>query len=303
MTLRVTGLLHFGLQVPDLSAGEKFYRAFGLNTAERDDLLVVRCEGRDQDQAILTEGVTKRIGHVAFGVEEGALPEWQRHLEELGVTLVDAPRGGLLGGLWFTDPDGNFVNLRQQAQAPWRAVTPAAANTDDRAERVDAARWEQVDALSASPRRLGHVILFATAVDGSERFYRRTLGLRLSDKIPGRVTFMNSGPGDHHNFGFMRSTHPGLHHSSWEVANIDAIAMGAQTMHQNGYQEGWGLGRHTLGSNLFAYIRDPWGSWIEYFSDIDIITEAWVGREWDIPTAVWCAAKPITFHQNSEQAH
>ena len=301
MTLRVTGLLHFGLQVPDLSAGEKFYRTFGLDTLERDDLLVVRCDGRDQDQALLSEGATKRIGHVAFGVDDGSLPQWQRHLETLGLTLVEAPAGGLPGGLWFCDPDGNFVNLRENAPAPWRRLTAAAVNTDDRAERVDIARWEQADEISASPRRLGHVIVFASDVDGSERFYSRTLGLRLSDKIPGRVTFMNSGPGDHHNFGFIRSTHPGLHHSSWEVANIDEIAMGAQTMSQHGYHEGWGLGRHTLGSNLFAYIRDPWGSWIEYYSDIDTITEQWVGREWDISPAVWCSAMPSAFHHNSEQ--
>jgi hypothetical protein len=31
------------------------------------------------------------------------------------------------------------------------------------------------------------------------------------------------------------------------------------------------LGRHALGSNYFHYVRDPWGSYAEYSSDIDFI--------------------------------
>lgn len=49
------------------------------------------------------------------------------------------------------------------------------------------------------------------------------------------------------------------------------------------------------GSNLFHYIRDPWGSWIEYSADMDRITEAWQANEWDIPPAVWCPMPPDTF--------
>ena len=38
-----------------------------------------------------------------------------------------------------------------------------------------------------------------------------------------------------------------------------------------GYDRGWGLGRHVLGSNLFHYVRDPWGSYSEYSADIDYV--------------------------------
>ena len=61
-----------------------------------------------------------------------------------------------------------------------------------------------------------------------------------------------------------------------------------------------GLGRHSLGSNLFHYIRDPWGSWIEYFTDIDRITEDWTPREWQTPPAVWCPLMPEQFLINLE---
>jgi hypothetical protein len=67
-----------------------------------------------------------------------------------------------------------------------------------------------------------------------------------------------------------------------------------------GHTEGWGLGRHSLGSNLFHYTRDPWGSWIEYFTDIDHITEDWSPRDWETPPAVWCPMMPELFLTNLE---
>ena len=42
-------------------------------------------------------------------------------------------------------------------------------------------------------------------------------------------------------------------------------------MHDKGFQKGWGLGRHVLGSNYFHYVQDPWGSFSEYSCDIDYI--------------------------------
>ena len=48
--LRVKGLLHYGLQVPSLDTGASFYGAFGLETAERGNAVVIRCDGREQDQ-------------------------------------------------------------------------------------------------------------------------------------------------------------------------------------------------------------------------------------------------------------
>jgi hypothetical protein len=52
-------------------------------------------------------------------------------------------------------------------------------------------------------------------------------------------------------------------------------------MRESGWEPGWGLGRHVIGSNYFYYIRDPWGSLAEYFFDLDYIPEscAWEPRE------------------------
>ncbi|MCX4862029.1 VOC family protein [Streptomyces canus] len=292
--LRVIGLQHYGLQVPSLDTGASFYGAFGLETAERGNAVVIRCDGREQDQTLLMEGPVKRLHHVAFAVEPDSLPEWQRHLEDLGLKLLDAP-AEVPGGLWFRDHERNLINLRDEGIAPWRAfgTTDANdANVGDRARRIDQARWRNATE-ETSPQRLGHMLIFSSDVSVSEAFYTRTLGLRLSDRIVGGPVFLNSGPGDHHVFGFVPGEHPGLHHSSWMVSDIDQIARGARKMAAEGFTKGWGLGRHTLGSNLFHYIQDPWGSWIEYSSDMDCITENWQPTDWeDLPAAIWSPGEP-----------
>ena len=48
-------------------------------------------------------------------------------------------------------------------------------------------------------------------------------------------------------------------------------------MADKGFVAGWGLGRHVLGSNYFHYVRDPWGSYSEYSSDVDYIP---VDHDW-----------------------
>ena len=60
------------------------------------------------------------------------------------------------------------------------------------------------------------------------------------------------------------------------------------------------IGRHTIGSNFFHYNPDPWGSWIEWFSDIDQIDDCWVASDWDVPPHLWGTPPPETFLANSE---
>jgi catechol 2,3-dioxygenase-like lactoylglutathione lyase family enzyme len=103
-------------------------------------------------------------------------------------------------------------------------------------------------------------------------FYTRVLGLRLSDKSRDMVAFMH-GPhaSDHHLVAFAKSNGKGLHHSSWDVGSLHDVGRGAEQMREHGYRDGWGVGRHVLGSNYFHYVRDPWGSYAEYSFDMDFI--------------------------------
>jgi hypothetical protein len=63
-----------------------------------------------------------------------------------------------------------------------------------------------------------------------------------------------------------------LHHTAWEVDDVDEVGRGASAMladHPERHM--WGLGRHHIGSNFFWYLRDPAGNFSEYYSDLDCI--------------------------------
>jgi hypothetical protein len=62
----------------------------------------------------------------------------------------------------------------------------------------------------------------------------------------------------------------------------------------------WPAETSMIGSNFFHYNPDPWGSWIEWFSDIDQIDDSWVAGEWEVPPHLWGAPPPETFLSNLE---
>jgi hypothetical protein len=121
------------------------------------------------------------------------------------------------------------------------------------------------------------------------------------------IAFMHGIHGsDHHMIAFVKADGPGLHHLSWDVPSINQIGLGAMQMADKGYVAGWGMGRHVLGSNYFHYVRDPWGSYAEYSSDIDYIP---VDHDWksgDHPPEdsfyVWGPTPPADFAFNHEIA-
>src|SRR5499427_7323979 len=157
--------------------------------------------------------------------------------------------------------------------------------------------------LAVAPRRLGHVLLFTPDIDRQVDFYSRVLGLKLSDRSQDIIAFLRCTT-DHHNVALLKSSAPGFHHASFEVGGVDEIGMGAARMADRGWQPGWGFGRHVIGSNFFYYIRDPWGSFAEYFYDINQIPEscAWEPRDFPTDDSLYVCGPPVPadFGENKE---
>ena len=67
------------------------------------------------------------------------------------------------------------------------------------------------------------------------------------------------------------------------------------------------MGRHTIGSNFFHYIQDPWGSWLEYYSDMDFIDDhaQWSPTNYALEDSLvnWGPAVPHDFVHNYEADH
>ncbi len=127
------------------------------------------------------------------------------------------------------------------------------------------------------PRRLGHVVLATTDLAASRRFFVEGLGFKVSDRIGDDGVFLRCSA-DHHNLLLLNSPAVFLHHSSWEVDDVDEVGRGAMSMLEDHPERHvWGLGRHYAGSNFFWYLKDPAGNFAEYFSDMDVVPEdfAW----------------------------
>jgi catechol 2,3-dioxygenase len=301
--MAVRSLLHYALEVPDQTVGEKFYRSFGLvDHAGHDGAVRLRPAPLARESVLLYPGPRKRLHHLAFGAPAEDYQATLESIRRAGVTLVDPPAGAADGGVWLRDPDGNLLTVRDEAGASPPSDPPLRINSPGHIER-QVLRGAPDAGMTASPRRLGHVLLFTPDVARQLDFYTRVLGLKLSDRSQSIIAFLRCTT-DHHNLAFLTSKGPGFHHASYEVGSVDEIAMGAVRMQQAGWQPGWGLGRHVIGSNFFYYIRDPWGSFAEYFHDLDYIPEqcAWEPRDFPEADALyrWGPPVPDDFGLNRE---
>ena len=299
----VRSLLHYALEVPDQTVGQRFYQDFGLlHTTGRDDAVRLRPGPLDRVQVLLYGGPKKRLHHLAFAAPGADYAVTRRAVERYGAREVDRPAGAPEGGFWVRDPDGHPVNVRDEEPKPPPPDPPLAMNSPGHAPRQVQRGAPPAD-MTAAPRRLGHVLLFTPDLERQLDFYTRALGMKLSDRCQKIITFLRCST-DHHNLALLASPAPGFHHGSFEVGGVDEIAMGAVRMRERGWHPSWGLGRHVIGSNFFYYIRDPWGSFAEYYFDLDYIPEscAWEPRDWPESDALyrWGPDCPAEFGVNTE---
>jgi catechol 2,3-dioxygenase-like lactoylglutathione lyase family enzyme len=306
--MAVRSLQHICLAVPDAARGAAFYEDFGLDAADRGDRMVMRCAGRDQDQVVLVEEARRRLHHICLGTDAAGLAALQSRLEAEGVELLDAPGEAAGEGLWLRDPDGVLVNLRAAEAAPWAGSDAWRINQPGHVER-QGARGNPPRDLTIKPRRMGHMLSFTTNIDAKVDFYTRLLGMGLADRAGDLVAFLYCpaafGGSDHHVLAFLAGERPGFHHASFEVGSVDEVGLGGCRMIAKGHRNGWGLGRHAIGSNFFHYIRDPWNGMAEYFCDIDHIPAGmdWQAKNWPLEDSlyVWGPDVPEEFPLNFEE--
>lgn len=292
----------FVFSVPSLEDARHFYTHFGLDVRDEHGALALYTHGHPHRWARIVPGNRKKLLWLSLGIHAQDEARFAQRLAERQVTRIQAPEGANAEGLWLAGPDGLPIQLRvaqkcSPSQAGPREFPPLSANYGRSPSRSRA--------QATRPLYLSHILLFTADVDAARTLYEDVLGMRLSDKSGSVIAFLHTPHGsDHHLIALAKSDGPGLHHSSWCVPSVDAIGIGAQHMVQAGYNEGWGLGRHVLGSNYFRYVRDPWGSYAEYSFDIDYVE---AGHTWpaaDHPGEdslyVWGPTLPDDFIHNHE---
>ncbi len=149
------------------------------------------------------------------------------------------------------------------------------------------------------PRKLGHAVLGTTDYATTSLFFAEGLGFKVSDRIVGVAAFLRCST-DHHNVLVLAAPVNFLHHTSWQVDDIDDVGRGAHAMLEgNPERHIWGLGRHYAGSNFFWYLKDPAGNFSEYYSDMDCIPEDQLWTPEDLEGArslfAWGPPPPASF--------
>ena len=273
--MAVLGVAGFTLQVPDMDAGLAFYTAAGLVADVSENRAALVCPGGQTPCVTLIRSSARmRLHHVTLRAD--ALDELAARVPVHGGKVVDAPAGFGADGLWVSDPHGVLFHLVELAPEPAAPPGPRfAINAPGEIVRVrQSAMAPSGSYPQVRPRKLGHVALFTPDVLASVDFVTEAFGMALADRAQDVVAFccarQNS---DHHVIAFAKSPGTGLHHASFQVADPDEVGRAGQALANAAGRGQWGFGRHTIGSNFFHYIQDPWGSWFEYYADMDFIDD------------------------------
>jgi catechol 2,3-dioxygenase-like lactoylglutathione lyase family enzyme len=255
--------------VPNVAETAAYYTEFGLTPSGRSPAGGFRFATRDGgEQLEIVHAERRRLLRIGVGVhDEDDLYRVRSRLSALGVSATATDTT-----LTATDPNSTLrVNLSIEPEMVQEPATPEPTNGPGRPDRATG-RAPAIDRTNGvSPRKLGHLVVGSVDQDATQRFFVEGIGFKVSDQVPGLASFLRCST-DHHNVLVQRAPLNFLHHTAWEVDDVDEVGRGATAMLEgNPERHVWGLGRHHIGSNFFWYLRDPAGNFSEYYSDLDCI--------------------------------
>lgn len=282
--MTVTGIDRITYGVEDMVEARRFLTDWGLAlVAEAPDSL--RFETLDGSEVVVRAKKDPTLGpaielsstlrEVVWGVSDHVA------LASLALRLSMLPSytqsEGLLGCRDPIDLQLGFrVSRRRKVE-----VKGSPINTYDSTPRVDEMSpvYER-----AFPIKIGHVVLFVDRLVEAERFYVDHLGFIVSDRYPGRGSFLRcERRGGHHNLFLLQTPEKkvGLNHVAYTVRDIHEVFGGGLHISRCGWPTEIGPGRHPISSAYFWYVKNPCGGLSEYYSNEDFLTEHWQPREFE----------------------
>jgi len=260
------GLLSVTIGVPNVEETAEYYADFGL--APEAGGWFSTADGGPQLRIV--PAPTRRLVELHVAADDA---------DDLGRAAASLARLGLAGqlsgvGLATIEPvTGTRVYLDIAPRLHQEPPTATAYNGPGRFDRTSNRAPGFMRPNRVRPRKLGHTVLGSVDYRATMAFFVDGLGFKVSDRIKDAGAFMRCST-DHHNILVLSAPVNFLHHTSWQVDDIDDVGRGAYAMLE-GHPERhvWGLGRHFAGSNFFWYLKDPAGNFSEYYSDMDCIVD------------------------------
>jgi catechol 2,3-dioxygenase-like lactoylglutathione lyase family enzyme len=240
---------HLALTSPDPGKLAAYYADVMDMTAEqRGRSWLVSGPGR---RLVFTQGAANGLGHVGMGVRDVAGVEGLRAYSMAQGLKPQAFETDLFapGAFSVRDPDGNLIVFGHAPEDPPRKGLRGP---------------------------LQHVTFATQDIERFEAFYVDKLGFAVSDYVvresDGQMTtvFMRSNH-EHHTIGVFFQTRTAVDHYSFEAAEWGVMKDWCDRFGDRHIKLDWGPGRHGPGNNLFAFITDPDGNWIEISGELEII--------------------------------
>ena len=252
--------------VPNVDETRAYYAEFGLSP-EEDGWFSTRDGGR---QLRIVQTPTRRMVELHIGADDpDDISRVADNLRRMGIDAAIGPRSVTA----VEKATGVRATVEVAPRLSQAEVPATAYNGPGRFERQGARAPGVLRTERVQPRKLGHAVLGTTDFDVTKTFFLEGLGFKLSDMIKDAGAFMRCSV-DHHNILVLKAPVSFLHHTSWQVDDIDDIGRGAFAMLENNPERHvWGLGRHHAGSNFFWYLKDPAGNFSEYYSDMDCVVD------------------------------
>jgi catechol 2,3-dioxygenase-like lactoylglutathione lyase family enzyme len=254
------------IAVPNVDETCAYYTDFGLSP-NSDGWFTTLDGGR---QLRIVHAPTRRLIEMQLGADDADdLSRIANNLNRIGVDADSAPDR--------VSAVESVTGVRVTVAVSGRLVQPTlpatAYNGPGRLERKGQRAPGVLREGPVRPRKLGHAVLGTTDFDATKDFFVSGLGFKVSDLIKDVGAFLRCST-DHHNVLILSAPVSFLHHTSWQVDDIDEVGRGATAMLAADPQRHvWGLGRHHAGSNFFWYLKDPAGNFSEYYSDMDCIID------------------------------
>jgi catechol 2,3-dioxygenase-like lactoylglutathione lyase family enzyme len=266
------GLTSITLGVPDVEAARGYYAEFGLLPSQHsvDGTRHTFSTVDGGEQLNIVAAPQRRLLEICIGADH---PD---DLDRIAANLValDAEVNRTGEQLQVCDPHSALqVTVRVAPRIVSSAPKQEPANAPGRPDRANGRAPAVERSTRVRPRRLGHVVVGSRDQEASQQFFTRGLGFKVSDHIKGLASFLRCST-DHHNLLVQQAPLNFLHHTAWEVDDVDEVGRGAHAMLE-GHPERhvWGLGRHHIGSNFFWYLKDPAGNFSEYYADLDCVLD------------------------------
>lgn len=245
---------------PDVSGLSEFYTdAMGYSGAFTDEGWKGWLSGRPLE---IRDGVANALDHVLFAVtDSGQLGALRDRLAGAAIAVKNIVRPDMIGeALQFHDPDGNRL--------VFGVVEPGA----------------ETQGAGGPAARLQHLVYASDEVPEMIDFFCRVVGFAPTDTVLDGEDDLTSVflrcSEEHHSLAVFRAPRKRLDHICYDVEDWLHIRNWADRFAERNITLRWGPGRHGPGNNLFLFVNDPDGNWLEFSAELEQIKEARPVRRW-----------------------